>query len=214
MGYNLSQTNLNFIKIVTIDIGGKMNPYKYVCDLPISNGTAAQESIEEALLSLLDEKELHKISVKEICEKASVARSTFYAYYDVIDDCLLVIENRFLRNIIELTMRLEGYEKIDKVDLSFFEDTLKYIQENQKTLYLFMIKRYNARFINKWKDAIKYHLYQRMSIQINEKNRELTLEIIASVAMGAYTYWLRNPYDIDVAYVKHLIRKTIEGYTE
>lgn len=62
--------NLNFIKIVTIDIGGKMNPYKYVCDLPISNGTAAQESIEEALLSLLDEKELHKISVKEICEKA------------------------------------------------------------------------------------------------------------------------------------------------
>ena len=128
--------------------------------------------MKEALLSLIDEKELHRISVKEICEKANVARSTFYAYYDVIDDCLLVIENRF------------------------------------------MIKRYNARFINKWKDAIKYHLYQRVSIQIGEKNRELSLEIIASVAMGAYTYWLRNPYDIDIAYVKHLIRKTIEGYTE
>ena len=156
-----------------------MNPYKYVCDLPVSNVTAAQESIEEALLSLLEEKEMHRISVKEICEKANVARSTFYTYYDVIDDCLLVIENRFLHDIIELTMRLEGHEKIETVDLSFFENTLKYIQSNQKMLYLFMIKRYNARFINKWKDAIKYHLYQRMSIQIGAKNRELTLEIIA-----------------------------------
>ena len=97
-----------------------MNPYKYVCDLTVANVTASQESIEAALLFLLDEKELHRISVKEICEKANVARSTFYAYYDVIDDCLVVIENRFLRNIIELTMRLEGCEKIEKVDLSFF----------------------------------------------------------------------------------------------
>lgn len=163
---------------------------------------------------MLDEKELHKISVKEICEKANVARSTFYTYYDVIDDCMLLIENRFLHNIIELTMQLEGHEKIEKIDLCFFEDTITFIQQNQKMLYLFMIKRHNARFINKWKDAIKYHLYQRMSNKIGEKNRELTLEIIASVAMGAYTYWLKNPYDIDVAYVKQLIRKTIEGYTE
>ena len=191
-----------------------MNPYKYVCDLPVLNVTAAQESIEEALLSLLNEKELHRISVKEICEKANVARSTFYAYYDVIDDCLLIIENRFLHNVIDLTMKLEGQEKIEDVDLSFFEETLQYIQSNQKMLYLFMIKRCNARFINKWKDAIKYHLYQRMPMQIDEKNKELTLEIIASVAMGAYQYWLRNPYDIDVAYVKQLIRRTIEGYTE
>ncbi|MBO5373056.1 MAG: TetR/AcrR family transcriptional regulator [Lachnospiraceae bacterium] len=191
-----------------------MNPYKYVCDLPVVNVTASQESIEKALLALLDEKEVYRISVKEICEKANVARSTFYTYYDVIDDCLLIIENRFLHNIIELTMRLEGHEKIEKIDLGFIEETLEFIQSNQKMLYLFMIKRYNARFINKWKDAIKYHLYQRMPTQIAQKNRELTMEIIASVAMGAYQYWLRNPYDIDVDYVKHLIRKTIKGYTE
>lgn len=191
-----------------------MNPYKYVCDFSVHRKTAAQEAIEAALLSLLDEKEMHKISVKEICERANVARSTFYAYYDVADDCLLAIENRFLHKIIELNEDLAGCRKIETVDLTFFEETLRYIEENQKLLYLFMIKRYNHRFINKWKDAIKYHLYQRMSIQIDEKNRELTLEMIAAVAIGAYQYWLNNPYDIDVAYAKQLIRKTIEVYTE
>lgn len=191
-----------------------MNPYEYVCDLPALNVTAAQEAIEEALLSLLDEKEVYKISVKELCDRANVARSTFYAYYEVIDDCLLIIENRFLHEIVEMNMELKGCEKIGSVDLSFFEETLRYIKDNQKKLYLFMIKRYNYRFVNKWKDAIKYHLYQRMPNRIGDKNKELTLEIIASEAIGAYQYWLKNPYELDVCYVKQLIRKTMEAYTE
>ena len=189
-----------------------MNPYGYVCSLKIQKCTPAQESIENALLLLLDEKELHQISVKEICHRANVARSTFYAYYDVIDDCLLGIENRFLHEIIEMSMELENRENVTSIDLSFFEETIGYIQENQQKLYLFMIKRYNARFVNRWKDAIKYHLYQQMPNQISGKNKELTLEIIASGTIGAYQYWLRNPYDLDICYVKQLLRKTLEVY--
>ena len=117
-----------------------MNPYGYVCSLKVQKGTPAQESIENALLLLLDEKELHQISVKEICHRANVARSTFYAYYDVIDDCLLGIENRFLHEIIEMSMELENRENVTSIDLSFFEETIGYIQENQQKLYLFMIK--------------------------------------------------------------------------
>ena len=191
-----------------------MNPYKYVCELQNRNATQAQEAIEKALLSLLDEKELYKISVKELCNRANVARSTFYAYYDVIDDCLLTVEDRFLSEIIAMNADLMCHEKIETMDLSFFERTLEYIRSNQKMLYLFMVKRYNHRFVDKWKDAIKYHLYQRMPEQIGEKNKELTLEIVASVAIGAYQYWLKNPYDIDIPYVKKLIRRTISAYTE
>ena len=191
-----------------------MNPYKYVCELQNRNATQAQEAIEKALLSLLDEKELYKISVKELCNRANVARSTFYAYYDVIDDCLLTVEDRFLSEIIVMNADLMCCEKIETMDLSFFERTLEYIRSNQKMLYLFMVKRYNHRFVDKWKDAIKYHLYQRMPERIGEKNKELTLEIIASVAIGAYQYWLKNPYDIDIPYVKKLIRRTISTYTE
>lgn len=189
-----------------------MNPYGYVRDLQVQKVTPAQEAMETALLLLLDEKELHQISVKEVCQRANVARSTFYTYYDVIDDCLQAIENRFLHEIIAMTTALENRENLDGIDLSFFEETLGYLKDNQRLLYLFMIKRYNSRFVNRWKDAIKYHLYQQIPSRISDKNRELTLEIIASGTIGAYQYWLKNPYELDSGYVKQLLRRTLEVY--
>lgn len=44
--------------------------------------------MDEALLLLLEKKEYEFITVKEICEKAGVNRSTFYLHYETIDDLL------------------------------------------------------------------------------------------------------------------------------
>lgn len=44
--------------------------------------------MDEALILLLEKKEYSFITVKEICEKAGVNRSTFYFHYDTIDDLL------------------------------------------------------------------------------------------------------------------------------
>ena len=42
--------------------------------------------MDEALISLLKVKDLEYITVKEICEKAGVNRSTFYLHYETIAD--------------------------------------------------------------------------------------------------------------------------------
>lgn len=44
--------------------------------------------MDEALLSLLSEKELAYITVKELCHRAGVNRSTFYLHYESIADLL------------------------------------------------------------------------------------------------------------------------------
>ncbi|MGN0537443.1 MAG: TetR/AcrR family transcriptional regulator [Acutalibacteraceae bacterium] len=44
--------------------------------------------MDEALIKLLAEKNIEFISVKEICEKAGVNRSTFYLHYETIGDLL------------------------------------------------------------------------------------------------------------------------------
>lgn len=48
--------------------------------------TAAR--MDEALLELLGEKDLAFITVKEICTRAGVSRSTFYLHYETIGDLL------------------------------------------------------------------------------------------------------------------------------
>lgn len=44
--------------------------------------------MDQALIYLLNKKEYSFITVKEICEKAGVNRSTFYLHYTTIDDLL------------------------------------------------------------------------------------------------------------------------------
>ncbi len=48
--------------------------------------TAAR--MDEALLELLSEKDFEFITVKEICARAEVSRSTFYLHYETIGDLL------------------------------------------------------------------------------------------------------------------------------
>ena len=43
-------------------------------------------SMDKALIALLEVKDLEYITVKEICEKAGVNRSTFYLHYETIAD--------------------------------------------------------------------------------------------------------------------------------
>lgn len=48
--------------------------------------TAAK--MDKAFLELIEKKDFAYITVKEICEKAGVNRSTFYLHYETIDDLL------------------------------------------------------------------------------------------------------------------------------
>lgn len=56
--------------------------------------------MDEALLALLEEKDLEYITVKEICRQVGVNRSTFYLHYetisDLVNEALEMINQRFL----------------------------------------------------------------------------------------------------------------------
>ena len=56
--------------------------------------------MDEALIALLEEKDLEFITVKEICQRAGVNRSTFYLHYetiaDLVNEALEQIDRRFL----------------------------------------------------------------------------------------------------------------------
>ena len=94
--------------------------------------------MDEALLLLLENKEYELITVKEICEKAGVNRSTFYLHYENIDDLLYetieLINKRF-----KLAFDNEVIEpnNLNTDDLFLIDDNhiipyLKFIKENKK----------------------------------------------------------------------------------
>ena len=56
--------------------------------------------MNEALIALLEQKDLEYITVKELCHQAGVNRSTFYLHYetiaDLLNETLDLINQRFL----------------------------------------------------------------------------------------------------------------------
>lgn len=97
--------------------------------------------MDEALISLLKEKDLEYITVKEICEKAGVNRSTFYLHYetiaDLIDEAAETVWQRFQSCFPEDTKGIAG--KVDSADLSdlvlitrdYLHPYLRFVRENK-----------------------------------------------------------------------------------
>ncbi|MCR4942973.1 MAG: TetR/AcrR family transcriptional regulator [Clostridium sp.] len=54
-----------------------------------------QKVIKESLLELLKEKNIHKVTVTDICKKADINRGTFYSHYKDAHDLLNSMENEF-----------------------------------------------------------------------------------------------------------------------
>jgi len=81
--------------------------------------------MNEALLLLLEDKNIDFISIKEICERAGVNRSTFYLHYDTIDDLFAetidMLNNRFKDSFICKDMK-STIKKGNKEDLFFIKD--------------------------------------------------------------------------------------------
>ena len=95
--------------------------------------------MDEALICLLNEKDYEYITVKEICKKAGVNRSTFYLHYESMDDLLE-----------------ETLEYVNKKFLDYFEDTSDFItninMSSKENLYLINDKYYK----NMYKRGINY----------------------------------------------------------
>jgi AcrR family transcriptional regulator len=58
--------------------------------------------IDEAMMSLLEEKPFSEISVTELCEKADINRNTFYSHYEKPAEVLAHLEGKIIEEISDV----------------------------------------------------------------------------------------------------------------
>ena len=90
-----------------------------------------QKAIFDALAELLTEKELEKITVKEIIEKADVSRVTFYNHYLDIFDLHEKYEESIMLEIASLVLELDTVSYKD-----FFTRLISYVNENRSSFIM------------------------------------------------------------------------------
>ena len=98
--------------------------------------------MNDALISLLEVKDLEYISVKEICEKAGVNRSTFYLHYETISDIVTetieTVNGRFMAYFSESDTAMferlneQKLEDLVLITREYLLPYLRFVKDNQK----------------------------------------------------------------------------------
>lgn len=96
--------------------------------------------MDEALLLILEKKDFEFITIKEICDKAGVNRSTFYLHYESMDDLL-----KEAMELINKRFNDSFDNKIINVSISS-KDDLFFIKNDYLIPYLNLIKKYKKIF--------------------------------------------------------------------
>ena len=60
-----------------------------------------RRAIRNALIELAEEKDVEKITVKELCERAEISKPAFYSHYGNIYDVVDEIENEVVQKVCD-----------------------------------------------------------------------------------------------------------------
>lgn len=111
---------------------------------PESKYFATAARMDEAFLALLEEKDFAYITVKEICEKAGVNRSTFYLHYETVGD-LLAESTRYIIDKLVENMPQDTADFFEKLQTRPLEE-LHLITPEYLTPYLNFVKEHRRIF--------------------------------------------------------------------
>ena len=176
--------------------------------------------MDEALIELLEKKDLEYITVKEICEKAGVNRSTFYLHYesvsDLVDETAEMINNRFisyfLQNKDEVLSKISSRnrEKMVFVRREYLLPYLGFIKDNKKI--------YRASFRNprdmkahlKYRDLKKYIFAPVLErFEIPSEQRRYYIAYYVEGIMAVIKEWLGRDCADEVEMIADIIEKCV-----
>ena len=174
--------------------------------------------MDEALIQLLEKKEYEFITVKEICEKAGVNRSTFYLHYESIDDLLIetieMINKRFNHAFDNETIEPR---KMDKEKLYLINDTylipyLNFIKENKKVYKLIHknpnIFRYKETYEKLYNDLFSVILDK---YGVSKEEKEYVFVYFSFGLVAIIQKWIENDCKDDVERLVKIMKRVI-GY--
>lgn len=152
--------------------------------------------MDEAFMKILEKKDFEYITVKEICEKAQVNRSTFYLHYETIED-LLSESIQYMNNQFVSYFPIDSIDFINNISTAqlsdlylitpqFLKPYLQYIKEHKKLFITAINKSNDFKLINSYERMFIHILspiMDRFSIPDKEKRYVLTFYVNGIIAI-------------------------------
>lgn len=138
-------------------------------------------TFRKALAQLMKDKHISQISIREICEKAELNRSTFYLHYKNVYDLLEEIENE----IAAEADKAIDFKKESQIRF------LKYLREN-KDYYHILLTSNDFNFMRKYHEKVLDKLMKIMNLGVSENRQKYILSYALEGSMCVVRKWSKT----------------------
>lgn len=163
--------------------------------------TAAK--MDEAFIGLLTEKDFQYITVKEICQRAGVHRSTFYLHYETMGDLLneslqylnKIFQDQFEGGPADIGSRIRegGQEKLYLVTPEYLTPYLQFIKEH-KMLFQTVVSQSGVFGLDEIYASMFQHVFNPIleRFHVPEEQRRYMMVFYIHGLMAVISEWLKN----------------------
>lgn len=184
---------------------------------------ATATRMDEAFLELLEKKDFTYITVKEICEKAGVNRSTFYLHYETVSDLLAESARYIITQFVE-AMPHDTAEFMSQIQTRPLEE-LYLITPEYLTPYLNYIKKHRRIFrttleqtsvlgMNDAYLSLNRHVFMPIlnRYQVPLSNQKYMMPFYINGIMGIVNEWLKEDCEDSIERIISVIQVCIPGH--
>ena len=174
--------------------------------------------MDEALLLLLENKEFEYITIKEICQKAGVNRSTFYLHYqntnELLAETIEMINKKFYESFThkKIDVRNVSKEESKFINPSYLIPYLEFVKENIRVFKLIHDKPElfgNQKMYEKLYRELFSPILDKFNIEENKK--QYILNFYTQGALSIIFTWIKNDCKDDIEFVSNIIMDLIKG---
>ena len=170
-----------------------------------------RRDLRGAIIELIKQKPIEKISVKEICDTALITRMTFYKYYEdkyqLLDDTFIEIKDQILASVP--TQEVTSIEDATKYTCELITTVINFIQKNFDIIQALKKNSNNEimeMITNISEGAISELLNKASEIRPLRYPIPMTSSFVFGGFMGTLNYWLEHPSDENFKNVNLLVQ--------
>ena len=175
--------------------------------------------MNEALILLLEKKEYSFITIKEICEKAGVNRSTFYLHYETMNDLLSEtieyvgkkIHKKFNNKVLDKqTIKNSKLEDLFLVTPEYLLPYLEFLKEN-KAIYKIAYSQPNVLK----EQYIVSHLFKNIFEPILDRflvpreEQKYMMSFYINGMSAVMIEWIKNDCKVEIQTILNILMKCL-----
>lgn len=168
----------------------------------------SRQMIKTAFVELLSAKDIDKITVVDIVNRADLSRNTFYAHYQDVYAIMEEIENDFL---IKLDVYMDESIAKNEIDnpLPLLLRIAHFIDKDKEINRILITNKNAAAFLDKLKAVFVERVIDNIdTVAIKDKMGFLVyMEFVASGAIGLYQIYLKDEIDMSLEDISKAINR-------